>query len=228
MKTRFIQICGGFLLFSNCFLGMAGASYKEPEGKNSCENLLMFGLLNPAMLPSAYIYKSLNNDMLCKIYMLTALSVGTGTGTSTTSSSRYRMFLTGTTYNGNLGGNSGADNFCNTDSARPDNTKTYKMLYFDRMRTVMKPFTSYYRSDNSTLIGTTDDQSFLPKPLVNSFSGDSTYFWYGDDILNCKFWTSSSFSNGWTPVGNSSALTNWWKSDTSTCDQKYSLLCVEQ
>ena len=38
------------------------------------------------------------------------------------------LFPTTNTYNGNLGGITGADNFCNGDAARPDTTSSYKAL----------------------------------------------------------------------------------------------------
>ena len=103
---------------------------------------------------------------------------------STGTSGIKKIFVTTSLTNGNLGGVTGADSFCNNDSNKPDSS-TYKALIVSNTRRacttaecsggpsehqdwVMSANTNYYREDGLTLIGTTTDNGIFSFPLINS------------------------------------------------------------
>ena len=126
-----------------------------------------------------------------------------------------------------MGGYAGADNLCNTDSNRPDTTKTYKAVLAGSTTNPLKASTSYYRTDGTTLIGTTDSSSLLPSTLTNSVTTTSVNWWSGYST-NCSTWSSSSGSlTGTIGVSNNTTST-YFSSGSGICSSSYYLPCAEQ
>lgn len=167
----------------------------------------------------------------------------------------YRIFITAATYNGNLGGVSGADTKCDTDSVRPNDGSTYRALVVDNSSTsrractssncvnpaenlnwAFKSNTQYVRSSDSTAIMTTNSAGVFPfGTLNNSFtSGATVSYWTGlrndwqSSSNDCSDWTNSSSGlNGRT--GDSSATDSTSiRNNTPACNTQWYLLCVEQ
>ncbi len=153
-----------------------------------------------------------------------------------------RIFLTNSTYNGNLGGKAGADTKCNSDSNRPSILpNTYKaMLAVTSSRTgspvadwVFAASSRIFQSDGITPIMTTDAGAvFTFGALTNPFANNP--FWSGltntwtASANTCAGWTSSSnvingvFGDGIST--NAMSINN----STLTCDQQRRILCVQQ
>jgi len=155
--------------------------------------------------------------------------------------SRYRMWVTNNTYNGALGGLSGADAKCNeiTDANHPKSGK-YKAFIVLGSRVpngtdwVFKPGVAYYRTDRITLIGVTTHERKLPATLANPITPTVLDYWTGGNFAwnefssnNCSGFTSASASgNG--AYGKGSDTTNYHYYGTFSCNTNQRLLCVEQ
>ena len=137
------------------------------------------------------------------------------------------IFVTAATYNGNLGGFSGADAKCNADSNKPD-TGTYKALLYNNNATTSG--VDYYRSDNVTKIAQATDGNLVDlNSLINSIStvGDIVWTGYGG-MYTCGAWTKddSSFLGN---RGQANASTDAYLNISSNgCDSSYHLYCVKQ
>ncbi len=149
-----------------------------------------------------------------------------------------RVFLTGATFNGNLGGVAGADARCQADGSRPP-TGTYRALLVALgQRSVQLPggpfnwplqaYMQYTRADG-TLVATTNLFRVFPSiPFEQAISTIGGPFWTGMNGLysmgeNCQDWAASGALAG----GISSGLTAI-TADPVTCDQLRRLLCVEE
>ena len=134
----------------------------------------------------------------------------------------YRFFLTSVTHNGNFGGISGADTFCNADANNPDTTVSFKAFLADNVPNraacnttanctlasenvnwVLKPSANYIRSsDNLALFTATSTSAiFSFGNFSNSFSsGSQEKIWTGlrsgwdSSSFDCNHWASSSSS----------------------------------
>ncbi|MDH5719974.1 MAG: DUF1554 domain-containing protein [Spirochaetia bacterium] len=116
-------------------------------------------------------------------------------------------YMYGETYNGNLGGISGADTKCNNSMLNPDTSKQYKALLVDgaaraaspQVDWVLLPNIEYQRPDG-TVIGTTNTNAVFNFPLTNRFApndGTGMYYpsyWTG---LNSDWSTSPNDCNDW-------------------------------
>ena len=168
------------------------------------------------------------------------------TGTNTiTGCTSCRIFISTLDSTGDFGGASAADQICNSDVAKPT-TSQYKALIFDNTRNatlncVLKPSTNYYRSNGTTLIGTTNAQALLPvfspSSLVNSItSSSSKEVWTGADLTSPPFWnTSTDNCDNWTNLSSGAAVGLPNQTDTQildsfgdSCNTNYWFICVEQ
>jgi hypothetical protein len=129
-----------------------------------------------------------------------------------------RTFITSTGLNGNIGGVVGADALCNADAAKPSILpNVYKAMIVDgitrrassspnagnsQIAWVLLPNTTYFRSDGTTQIMTTNANSiFIFGMLTNSFGVSMIPYWTG---LNADWTTSSNRCvTGWTIAGGS-------------------------
>lgn len=149
--------------------------------------------------------------------------------TISTENTDKAIFLTSTTYNGNLGGYAGADTKCNSDSNRPSTSKTYKAVLFGSTTSPLKADTSYYKYDSSTgnksLMAVTDSNGKLPTSVVSNFDSNYNYWWSGY-TYTCSDWNSTSGSG---TVGSTTYTSSYWySSSTGTCSAFARLVCVEQ
>lgn len=163
------------------------------------------------------------------------------------------MYVTNLLYSGNLGGVAGADARCNSDSAKPIPTATYKALLVDGATRiactsggcstgstehtdwVLKPNQSYYNVAGD-VIAATDVNGLFPNNLTNSIKPlSSNYSWTG---LFIDWTTHSSHCNGWTDNTNSSQglagkhdMINGngsFNNSAFNCDSTIPLYCVQQ
>ncbi len=176
-------------------------------------------------------------------------------GTSTTytlniiklASGVYRAFVTDSFYKGNLGGVSGADTKCNSDTAKPNDGSTYKALIVDdgtnrsaspAVNWVLKPSTTYLRATDGVSVFTTNASSiFTFGTLSNSFSSGTAKVYrtglraaWDSSSRNCLNWTNQTGAQDGR-VGSSDQVDSKSIRDDSKdvkCNTDYYLLCVEQ
>jgi hypothetical protein len=131
-----------------------------------------------------------------------------------------RTFISSSTLTGNIGGIAGADALCNSDGAKPSILpNVYKAMIVDgtnrkasntanagdgQVDWVFLPNTSYFRTDGTTLIKTTNANSIFVFPLTSSFDTPGIPYWTG---LNTDWTTSSNrCATDWTSTtGNGQA-----------------------
>lgn len=165
-------------------------------------------------------------------------SNGTVTKTNAYTYNRtYIIFVTSSSYNGNLSGFSGANTKCTNDINKPSATftsnYTYKALLNNN--TATNTGGQYYRTDGSTLIATATGGNLVgAAAIVNSISssGSSSNVWTGATVNgttnNCKNWTLSS-NNDYGRVGlDNSPTAAWYSSATPRCNTSAKLYCVSQ
>lgn len=166
----------------------------------------------------------------------------------------YKIYITNTKTKGWIGGDSltakiNADNICNTDMARPDQSVMYKaMIGIPDVRYpctssdycgsghnldwVLQASTAYFNKNNET-ISTTDIFNVFDFPTSHSINSTATNAWTG--FLNT--WEIKSHCEGWTYGGNNhqgrrgnSSKTDGKliDDDKHNCDNSYSLYCAQQ
>ena len=118
---------------------------------------------------------------------------------------------------------------CNSDSNRPDTTKTYKALLYNSG--ALAPNTKYYARDGYTFLFTSSSillpPSFIEAPIDSTST--SSYAWYGSITNSCLNWTTNSSSN--TGLGAFLTFTtpSWGSAGAvNNCNLTKPLLCVEQ
>jgi hypothetical protein len=154
------------------------------------------------------------------------------------------IFITDTnTFDGNLGGVTGADALCMSDANYPG-SGTYKALLVAATRSanpisnwVLYPNVEYYRLADDVVIGTTNDDSVFDMPLDASFGALNAYAGMGVMVNwtnaggNCSNWTSAAPGSanashlnqvGVNAIGGDGATTIGCELATSH------LICVEQ
>jgi hypothetical protein len=162
-----------------------------------------------------------------------------------------RIFVTASTYDGNLGGAQGADNKCNSDPARPQGTRNWKALISstpertactsancstgglaENFNWVLRPNTLYRRLDGQ-IIGTTDGSAIFDFDLQHEIDSNPNLLWTGLTVsweqgASCSNWTdnnnSTSGSKGGSAYVTGKAI--FWTN--AFCDSQFSLYCVEQ
>lgn len=166
---------------------------------------------------------------------------------------RPRIFVTNMGYTGDLGGITGADNKCLSDSANPMGVGngSWKALLAgggrqacttsnctggtsEHIDWVLKADTDYLRPDGS-LIARTNAAGIFTFPLNQAISSDSSaiYAWtglYGDWLAanNCADWTSSiALGTGVRGLINQNGVLAI-NSAISPCNTASRLYCVEQ
>jgi surface protein len=149
-------------------------------------------------------------------------------------STPLKLFITDSVYSGNLGGITGADAKCATDTNHPG-IGAYKALLSGTARTqspeldwVLAAATVYQRLDNVSVTTTTASKNFNSISAAFELSGD--VFWTG---LNSASWSvSSDHCSNWTSdlasMSGAVSSVSTWNSSTETCDQLKPILCIEQ
>ena len=175
-------------------------------------------------------------------------TTGGGAGGGGPARAWKRIFVTSATYNGNLGGPSGADAKCMADSDRPS-SGTYKAMIVtdDGSRSasptttdwVLAASTEYRRLDDTTIIGTTTASRVFSPPLSAGFdSPELIYSWSGlnpnwtTGFQSCNNWTDDSVSyygrTGYTTDNTSYSSYNWNYGSSPCSVSSLHLICVEQ
>ncbi|RHX91916.1 DUF1554 domain-containing protein [Leptospira stimsonii] len=194
-------------------------------------------------------------------------SIGSATNVSTTSNitisdndKRMYMVNAGNGGTGNFGGKAGADTLCSSNKPGGVSgtviallgTSTRKPLPSPSADWPLKPLYTYYRTDNTTVIATSNSASILPfswSNKVSSNSGVTAAFacpmgsnacgyitgmdntWTVLLAQNCSNWTSASASvdgmTGWAGSVNSSAI-NYFASTCDALGSSANVICVEQ
>lgn len=198
----------------------ATAAYCSAQKDNCFHNCSADQASNPSLCSCQAEHdcntNCLNTEQRCLAGVLVMNSVGTSTSTSSTSTSK-KMFLTASKYDGNLGGVTGADAKCQSDSNKPS-TGTYKALLVDGENRVacttancsggssenkdwvLKANTSYVRTDG-TAIGTTNAAGIFTSAFTNAVTSttgvfyrsglkiNSTPGWVADASAHCQFYS---------------------------------------
>ncbi|MCB1200942.1 MAG: DUF1554 domain-containing protein [Leptospiraceae bacterium] len=163
-----------------------------------------------------------------------------------------KIFVTDATYNGNLGGFSGADDKCNSDGNKPSGGGTYKAMLVDgtnrracstancsggteeHIDWVLKPNKKYVRSDGTTEIFTTNENGiFVFGTPTNAISETTEYAWtalfgnWTSYTTHCASWSATT---GNTILGNADRVnSNAIQFGTpQACSNSAHLYCVEQ
>lgn len=162
-----------------------------------------------------------------------------------------RIFVTASTFTGNLGGVSGADSSCMSDANYPG-AGTYKALISDGSTRIacttancggglegtnwaLAASKKYVRSDGATVISTTNPNKIFIYDLDNSFSStQGLATWTGlvsdwtsvTDLNNCTKWTlTTTMGRKGTPTATT---TKYIDDGNQNCSSTAYLLCVEQ
>ncbi len=168
-----------------------------------------------------------------------------------------KIFYTSASFNGNLGGVTGADGLCGADANRPDGSTYHAMLVdgtnriactnanctpanaSDGTNWVFAPNTTYYRNVSGTLqpVITTNANAvvdFGSATLMNNGFSDSPAdeWWTGmgagwNALNDCSDWGSGGAGNGETGAGQA-VDGDAVALGTPTCFLSYRLVCVEQ
>lgn len=154
----------------------------------------------------------------------------TGSGSSSSSScTTCKIFVTTLTFNGNLGGVSGADQKCNDDAQ--SGTSTYKALIGGRGGDWPLQANTVYINAAGQTIGTTNDSSQFAFPVTNAIGAGSV--WTGltnawNDFNTCNSWTDSSGGVNSNTGDASSKTTGMLNTTIPTCNNIHALYCVQQ
>jgi hypothetical protein len=208
------------------------------------------------------------NGVFSVAFALLLCSCGGGGGGSSmptsTVSTGLKIFATDRTHSGDFLGDTDltgataiakADNFCQTDSARPD-SGTYKAILVDGVSRdaltpvdwVLKANTTYYQTKNDVAIGTTTSSALFGEHLGNDIhdsfgvsGGNNTntstvWTGLGDTVsfaaaaFTCSAWSDSGTTGNYAPYGISYGTdgSEWYTNGGQVCSLPSRLYCVEQ
>jgi hypothetical protein len=140
------------------------------------------------------------------------------------------IFMTNSSYTGSsLGGFSGANAKCNSDSAKPTTGFAASYTYVALLNGNNAPVsgTKYYRTDGTTLIATANGGNLVgAASLTNAITGTLSGAWTGANGNNCSSWTSTS-GNG-DEGYSTSATSTWWYLGTVPCNGSHPIYCASQ
>lgn len=140
---------------------------------------------------------------------------------------RKIIFVTESSYSGNLEGLAGADAKCNSDNSKP-NGSAYKALINGNNATQVGVV--YIRSFDSKIIATATSGNLVGESaLQNAIANNNPDSWTAAvSETNCKNWTSSSASDKGRLGRGGLASSVWWSDSDAPCGWKRFLYCVEQ
>ena len=166
------------------------------------------------------------------------LAVTTVDGTATASNaytynSPAIIFVTASTFNGNLGGLAGATQLCNADLNKPSSGfaagYTYKAMLNGNNATTAG--VNYFRADGTTFIAQATGGNLIgAASLVNEIETSGHLTWTGANAVdNCTNWTTNDSSiNGNTGLSSSRGQNYWAGSSVPNCSLSRNLYCVSQ
>ncbi len=159
------------------------------------------------------------------------------------------IFLSSATYNGNLGGLSGADNNCQTLANSVGLAGEYKAWLSDASSSPSIRFEKsnfpYVLPDNTKVADNWDDLTdgslyqgvVIDEHGLKPFESSSVYVWTNSanngtqwDTAHCNNWTTSaSTSEGFVGEAKVDIISTYWtKWGNVKCDTKRHLYCVQQ
>jgi hypothetical protein len=167
---------------------------------------------------------------------------GGGTGGGIPNDSRLRLFVTTTTFRGNLGGLSGADLRCQTAAAAANKGGTWIALLAGSSTTGLSRVTAtgpwYQERADGTFALTYNNVANLQTQALTNITTDEQgqtesfppRFWTGMNAdgttgTTCNGWTLNSYSYTGTS-GRGTVLSD--SLGSTQCDSSYGLLCLEQ
>ncbi len=155
-------------------------------------------------------------------------SGGDSGGTPATPAAKF-IFVTDLSWNGNLGGLSGADAKCNADAAKPDSS-TYKALVYGNA--ALAASQEYKRTDG-TVVFTTDASANVPASIDVALDTSAVKrAWTGEAGNDCNAWTTAGAFMG-SPYGRTGrsdlSTTSWFAATIDSCNfLNFRLYCVAQ
>lgn len=165
-----------------------------------------------------------------------AVTVGdtTDNWSVTTKAGQTQIFITPTTYNGNLGGLSGADTRCQTEAGALGYAGSWKAVMSDSSTNAKDRLTITYPVVRASG-GTTVDSTDLWDGSLENNLGASQDYWTGTDpdgtahANTCSDWTSFSSGDDGATGWGASTNSGWIKAVTTyDCSSTRHLACVDQ
>lgn len=157
------------------------------------------------------------------------------TWTVTTKAGNTRIFQTSATYNGNLGGLSGADTICQTAAVAAGYTGSYWMaILSDSISNAKDRLSITYPVVKASSTSTTISSSNLWSGSISNTIGTLNSTWTGSDSGGnlsgspCNDW-ASNLSSYITSYGYGTLTTSQWLTySTTNCGASLALYCIEQ
>lgn len=191
-------------------------------------------------------YVSKNNLLPILVLLGFLTSCGFSGGSAPNLFGNMKIFVTSSSYTGNLGGISGADEKCMSDANYPGEGDYRALLSDGSSRSADKDWViiagvKYVQADDETVIGTANEDSVFKFPLSAAFqtSGTTLPYWSGlsatwegqsSVVDNCQNWTSANaLYSG--PIGRAEDKTSTAIYDSGVltgCNTSVRLVCVEQ
>ena len=151
------------------------------------------------------------------------------------------IYVTNGSYSGVFGNSAAdalinADNYCNTDTAKPFSSGNFKAILKSALRTpynngswVLESNTVYYNINNES-IGMTDGYKYFIFPLSHAIESIADNVWSGTDgtwslLYNCNDWSNAS--TGTYGVSNAISSSSIY-STSQPCTQTAHLYCAQQ
>ena len=215
---------------------------------DSAVNILDFNIWRSEFLKITSTLKAdLNNDGKIDLldFNIWRNAFGSASATPTPIPAK-KVFITSTTYNGNLGGLSGADAKCQARATAADLGGNWKAWLSDNTTSASSRLTHstlpYKLINGSTIANNWSDliDGTLQNPIniteTGSFQGNYVYSGTNSngEIMNpgtskCADWTVSNVANGPGLLGHSGYTDYRWSWGTSySCANQYPLYCIEQ
>ncbi|MBW7857852.1 MAG: DUF1554 domain-containing protein [Leptonema sp. (in: Bacteria)] len=233
------------------------AANNENDGANIYEGPLTTHTDTGLAVGDTYFYTAFTYDNFNNVNVIgiTAVAAPNIPAASCVGSECY-LFFTATTYNGNLGGISGADSKCNSDTNKPPSTSNYKAVLIDgkdrqacrqSYDCITAPTTSpgetlidwalypnkTYKRADGTYVGTTNSSGTFDTNFTNALSTSVTIFWTGMDSSwkvnnnDCSWWTNTATT---ASIGNGKIpnSSSAFGYATGPCTTAFPILCAEQ
>lgn len=172
--------------------------------------------------------------------LVAAVAVGTATDnwSVTTKASNTRIFQTSGTYNGNLGGLTGADTACQTAAAALGYGSYWRAVLSDSLVGANDRLAVTYPVVRASSTSTTVASANLWSGSLSNAVGTATRVWTGSDSDGtpttetfgdwCNDWTSGSTTRV-ARTGYGTYTNGAWLYDAGpTCDSNFPLFCIEQ
>jgi hypothetical protein len=161
--------------------------------------------------------------------------------------SGYLLYVTASSYNGNLGGRSGADTKCNSDTNKPSScggsgfafisvNSSDEIQDFPTTKSINTAKMWYWQKGASSNIAASSWSDLIDGSISNAATSvgySAVYTWTGSTAYgvlsstHCTNWTSSSSGVTGTRGWSSQTGTSWLSADINlTCNNTFNLYCA--